>query len=270
MSLCVCVFCWYWTGYAPRSTGLDHRAETTLPALSRHPPPNPTCPSLDKPPSPPPVAAAPLLHRHFTHTLLSYAVCQSVSLPPLPPSGQSFSLSLYIPPPLFFFLLQLQEQPAPAKPVRLHLHKLKRISSHYFSKLSVKPILFLYFFPLERLTCVRGLWCRALYPKEVPKGCDWRRKVFTTMNRQLLLLLALVGPFCAFTHASKWTILLLAHCVLSLPLPPCAHSTPLFVSFNPCRLNNNSLECGFRWEDKLTFNFLTIFLTSKYGSSSNY
>lgn len=38
----------------------------------------------------------------------------------------------------------------------------------------------------------------------VPEGCDRRRKqVFATMNAQLLLLLALVGPFCAFTRASK-------------------------------------------------------------------
>ncbi len=177
-----------------------------------------------------------------THSLFSLPLCASLSLPPLPQSSQSSSPFPY---PLYIFL---QLWPAPARPVRLHLHKLKGSRAAAFPNFSRRfyfhswPLfLVLNPFPLERLVgvclaCVRqrvrGLRCRALCPEGVPKGCDWRRKVFTTMNVQLLLLLALVGPFCAFTHASKWTLCYHRPAVSTLcPLTPsasmCPHHTTL-------------------------------------------
>ncbi|KAF0036431.1 hypothetical protein F2P81_011743 [Scophthalmus maximus] len=71
--------------------------------------------------------------------------------------------------------------------------------------------------PLERPAGVRVWLVRGSVYEEpgvvlfalrgVPEGCDRRRKqVFATMNAQLLLLLALVGPFCAFTRASPTEI----------------------------------------------------------------
>lgn len=51
--------------------------------------------------------------------------------------------------------------------------------------------------------CERALVSRSLPPKESLKAVTVRTDIHTEMNMQLLLLLALVGPFCAVTRASK-------------------------------------------------------------------
>ncbi|KAK1898819.1 Podoplanin [Dissostichus eleginoides] len=153
----------------PSRSGLDQRGLKP-----------PHCPNPDSllPAQPAPRSSAGPAHHQYQHpsstlshshtvSFLSPAVCQSLSPPPLPQSGHSSSL--------------------------------------FSCPLYIPPPLS-FFLQLDRLVCVRGLRCRALCPKGSPKGCDWRRKLFTTMNVQLLLLLALAGPFCAFTHAKRGSI----------------------------------------------------------------
>ncbi len=199
--MCVCVFAadiagftnegWLCTKSRARPTrGWTTRAETTLLPQSRHPPPNPTCPLLLNPPIPPPVPA-PLLHSQlsYSHILpfLSPAVCQSLSLPSLPQSGQScslFSCPLNIPPPLFVSIFQLWEPSAPSSALfffifasqkDLRLLLCQNFWRFYFHTWLLFLVLNLS--PPESLVgvclacarpCVQGLWCRALCPKGTP------------------------------------------------------------------------------------------------------
>lgn len=261
MSKCVCVCCWFsrlckqegclcTKRRGPRGLKLPYCAnpDTRLPTQP--------APSLLNPPSPPPVPP-PLLHSQLshshTHTLpsLSPAVCQSLSLTlsPFPQSGQSSSLlsyPLYIPPPLFFSLPPAVRATSPSSALLVFTSASEKDpQACNFSQTCPEDFIFIldpFLFPVlnpappERLVsvclacarqCVRGLWCRALCPEGAPKACDWSRDVFTTMNVQLLLLLALVGPFCAFTHASKWTLCYHRPAISTLrPLRPSASMCP--------------------------------------------
>lgn len=279
--VCKQEYCWLWT--KRRFTwGWATRAQTTLLPLSRHPPPNPTCPLLLSPPSPPPPqpVPAPLLHSQpltctlFSLSFLPCAIPPSLSLslhsPKVARSLLSFSCPVCIPPPLFLSL-------PPRRPARVCSHsppQVERISAHRFPKLPpAKDFIFIldlfwvpqHFTTVDAGWCVLGLWCCA--PGDVSVSFDWReerrRVFFDTMKVQLLLLSALVGLLCAFTSASKWTLsyhhpTVSTLCPLSLPLPPCALTTLLFVCFNPCRLNNNTLQAGFIRGEMVQVSFVFI------------
>lgn len=72
------------------------------------------------------------------------------------------------------------------------------------------------------LVCVWSHWCRlsASESNDSDRRKD-RRRVFSTMKVQLLLLLALVGLFCAFARASKCTVF---HCPAVSTLCPVSAS----------------------------------------------
>lgn len=269
--VCVCVCVADIAGFEKRRADCAPRVECVLHGAGPRGL-KPPCPNPDAllPTQPAPWSSTRPAHHQYqhpsstpssvTHTLsfLSPAVCASPSLPPLPQSGQSSSLHscpLYISPPLFHSLLQLWDWPVLLSTLPSLKESLAAILFPNFSRslyFHSWLLLFIFFIflggglnpsPLEWpvgvcLARVRGLWCRVLCPEGAPKGCDWRRDIFTTMNVQLLLLLALVGPFCAFTHASKWTLCyhrpaVSTLCPLTLSASMCLHHTTLCLFLIP-------------------------------------
>lgn len=144
--------------------------------------------------------------------------------------------------------------------------QVKRISGRYFPKFLPKTLFsFLTFFWFLTLPLWRG-WLVCVW-RVCSSVCEGSGVVLFALRESLKVVTEgeKFSPRWMFSCCSCWpwlalsvpshmqvsepsaiTVLLLAHCVPSLPLPPCAQTTPLFVCFNPCWLNNNSLEAVFR------------------------
>lgn len=262
MSKCVCVCCWFsrlckqegclcTKRRGPRGLKLPYCAnpDTRLPTQP--------APSLLNPPSPPPVPP-PLLHSQLSHshthshTPFSLSCCvpvplsHSLSISSKWPELLSSLLSSLYPSTTLFLSPPAVRATSPSSALLVFTSASEKDpQACNFSQTCPEDFIFIldpFLFPVlnpsppERLVsvclacarqCVRGLWCRALCPEGAPKACDWSRDVFTTMNVQLLLLLALVGPFCAFTHASKWTLCYHRPAISTLrPLRPSASMCP--------------------------------------------
>ncbi|XP_068997097.1 podoplanin [Embiotoca jacksoni] len=227
------VLAWLCTkGESTSCTGLDHKGLNHLTAPIQTPSSLPNLPLAPQPAQPTTTSTStppPLSHSHAP-SFLSPAVCQSslslslhflkVARAPL-----FFAYPLHIPPPLFFSLQSVQPRHGP---FIFTLHKLRGSQAAAVPKPPPETLFpFLTFFgpsPFpsgEAGRCVSGV-CSAVCGRS-PVSCSLppreSRKVLSgektgeegffflaTMKAQLLLLVALVGPFCAFTHASPTEI----------------------------------------------------------------